>query len=283
MANWREVERRYRDVWTGRGQGVATDGVSWFVTQNDKTPGVSRYSADFSTLEARAEIPRSLTGHVGAVSLHDGVLSIALEKPEAVITFDRELRQLSYVRINRPIENDETPHLAWCAVNPANGLLYTCNWIGAVALDAYDLVTGEPRPDANIALAETMHRVQGGDFSSNGLCYLAADDRLNLREWLRFVLRVEKPMRELFPGIHCFDAATGDKLDYRRVPVSFWPPFLKEIEGVAVGPMLVNGVTTHVHLTYLVKNHTVVRDAVWLKSFVVPSQIGDESGGQPLV
>ena len=122
MADWNEVSRRYRDRWTGRGQGVATDGASWFVSQNDEHPGVSRYSPDFSRLEAFAEIPRTVAGHVGAVSIVDGVVSVALEGPECLITFDRDLRQTSLVPIDRPVENDGIPHLAWCSVNPANGL-----------------------------------------------------------------------------------------------------------------------------------------------------------------
>lgn len=268
MANWHEIQRRYRDVWTGRGQGVATDGTSWFVTQNDKAPGVSRYSADFLTLEARAEIPRSVAGHVGAVSIVDGVVSIALENPEAVITFTPDLKQISIVPIERPVERDGIAHLAWCSVNPANGLLYTCDWNFATELAAYDPSTGSPRPHATIRLDEAVHRVQGAAFTETGQVYLAADDRLNLREWFRTMLGIDKA-REQFPGIHSFDVKSGVELDYMRIPISQWPPFREEIEGLGVGAIDIDGVTAQVHLSYLVKDHTWRRDSVIVKSYVV--------------
>lgn len=273
MASWQELSRRYRSEWTGRGQGVATDGESWFVTQNDKNPGVSRYSADFSTLEARAEIPRSLTGHVGAVSIVDGVVSIALEKPEAVITFDRDLRLLKVVPIDRPVEVDGQPHLAWCSINPATGLLYTCDWNFASVLQAYDPETGQRESDGDIILDERVHRVQGAAFTPTGQVYLAADDRLNLREWVRSLFGLGG--HDTFPGIHCFNATTGVETDYLRIPISTWPPFREEIEGLGVGEMQIGGVTAHVHLSYLIKDHSWRNDEVIVKSFVVdrPDQL----------
>ena len=64
--------------------------------------------------------------------------------------------------------------------------------------------------------------------------------------------------------------------------MSFWPPFVKEIEGVAVGPMLIDGVATHVHLAYLVKNHTFLRDSIRLKSFSLPEyDSGEPERDQP--
>ncbi len=274
MADWQEIPRRFRDVWTGRGQGVATDGTSWFVTQNDAAPGVSRYSADFSTLEARAEIPRTVAGHVGAVSVVGGIVSIALENPEAVITFSTDLQQKSIVPIARPMEQDGIPHLAWCSVNPANGLLYTCDWNFANELVAYEPTTGSPRPDATITLDESVHRVQGAAFTPTGQVYLAADDRLSLNEWWRTMLRLNPP-RDRFPGIHCFDVESGVEVDYRRIAISGWPPFREEIEGLGVGEMDINGVIAHVHLSYLVKDHTWRRDSVIVKSYVVdrPSEL----------
>lgn len=267
---WREVNKRYRAEWTGRGQGVATDGVSWFVTQNDDRPGVSRYSADFSTLEARAEIPRTVAGHVGAVSIVDGIVSIALESPQAAITFNRDLDQKSFVSIDRPVEQDGMAHLAWCSINPANGLLYTSDWNFAKTLSAYDPQTGSPRTDKNIALSEPVHRVQGGAFTNTGQAYLSSDDLLSLPEWVRKVFRIGGKTRGLFPGIHCFDTTTGTKQDYRRVPTRPWPPFFEEIEGIGVGEMVIDGITTHVHLSFLDKNHTWLRDDVVIKSFAVP-------------
>ncbi len=270
MNMWREVNKRYRAEWTGRGQGVATDGVSWFVTQNDSRPGVSRYSADFSTLEVRAEIPRSVAGHVGAVSIVDGIVSIALESPQALITYNRDLDQKSFVPIDRPVERDDMAHLAWCSVNPANGLLYTCDWNFADTLSAYEPSSGMPRTDQNITLSEPVHRVQGGAFTETGQVYLASDDLLNIPEWIRKVFRVGGKPRKIFPGIHCFDTATGQKTDYRRVPVRPWPPFFEEIEGIGVGEMVIDGIETHVHLSFLDKNHSWVRDDVVIKSYAVP-------------
>jgi len=270
LASWREIERRYRASWTGRGQGVATDGVSWFVTQNDRSPGVSRYSADFSTREAWAEIPRTVADHVGAVSIVDDVVSIALEGPEALITFDKDLRQQSLVPIDRPVEVDGQAHLAWCSINPANGVLYTCDWNHASVLVGYDPESGSRRPGDDIALDEAVHRVQGAAFTSNGRVYLASDDRLSLSMWFRAMLGLLDSVPSLFPGIHCFDVETGAETDYLRVPNSTWPPFLREIEGLGVGEIVVGGEVTHVHLSLLVKNHTWIRDSVRLKSFVVP-------------
>ena len=275
VSEWREINNRYRAEWTGRGQGVATDGISWFVTQNDDRPGVSRYSADFSTLEVRAEIPREIAGHVGAVSITDGVVAVALESAEAVITYDRDLHQISYVPVDRPVERDGSAHFAWCAVNPANGLLYTSDWNFAQTLVAYSLTTGSPQPDHNIHLSEPVHRVQGGAFTDTGEAFLSSDDQYSLAEWFRRLLRRGGPPRTLRPGIFCFDSATGQMNDFREIPVRPWPPYFEEIEGLGVGAMMVNGVVTTVHLSFLDRNLSWIDDDVVIKSFAVekPEQL----------
>lgn len=270
MNNWQEYCQRYRAEWTGRGQGIATDGVSWFVTQNDHRPGVSRYSADFSTLEARAEIPRTVAGHVGAVSHLDGTISIALENPERLITFSKDLEQLSIVPIIRPVEQDNKAHLAWCSINPKNGLLYTSDWNFADRLVAYDPTTGAAQPSHDIELDTMVHRVQGGSFTNDGRIYLAADDQLGIWEMIRVMLRLTTPSREVFPGIHCFGLDDGARYDFRRIPTRPLLPFFEEIEGIAIGDMVVDGLTRHVHLSFLKKNHTWVRDDVFIMSFAVP-------------
>ncbi|MFT7474089.1 MAG: hypothetical protein ACI81L_001009 [Verrucomicrobiales bacterium] len=270
MDEWRELHKDYRAVWTGRGQGVATDGVSWFVSQNDSAPGVSRYSADFGTLEARVDIPRWDAGHVGAVSVLDDRVFVALEGPERVITFTPELDEISSVTVDRPMESDFKKHLAWCAINPGSGLLYTCDWVDAVSLTAYHPTTGSPTPEHDIALSKPVNRTQGGAFSSNGNLYLASDDQLSYTEQLLVMLRLKKPSRQTFPGIHGFDAGTGATLGY--IPIVTRPllPHFEEIEGMALGPMMIDGTIAHVHLAFLDKNQFWIRDDVEIRSFVVP-------------
>ncbi|MGI9595075.1 MAG: hypothetical protein ACR2QK_02880 [Acidimicrobiales bacterium] len=272
MDQWRELSRSFRAEWTGRGQGVATDGLSWFVAQNDRDPGISRYSPDFVNREARIDIPRSTAGHVGAVSILDGSVYVALEGPERVMRLDRDLDQQGLVSLDRPLEADDKRHLAWCAINPANGLLYTCDWNNATRLDAYDPATGDEVVSANIELASSIHRTQGGVFSDRGRVYLASDEKIGLGEQVR---RWLGPLgggteRAIFPGIHGFDARTGAKLGYVAIPTRPHFPHFEEIEGLGLGPMKVDGVMTHVHLTMLDKNHSWVRDDVHIKSFEVP-------------
>ncbi len=269
MDQWSERSKRYRAVWTGRGQGVATDGVSWFVTQNDSNPGLSRYSPDFATLEARLEIPRSTAGHVGAVALHGDSVLVALEGPEKVAVCTKGLTDLQLIPVDRPLESDDKKHLAWCAINPANGLLYTCDWNEAEALNAYDAESGARRSDADVALATPVHRTQGGVFSHCGAVYLASDDKLSFGEQIRVWLR-QTVDKDVNPGIYGFDATTGAALGYVRVPTKPHFPHFEEIEGLGLGPMTVNGALTHVHLSFLDKNHSWIRDDVHLKSFVVP-------------
>lgn len=271
MSGWRQYGNRYRAEWTGRGQGVATDGTSWFVTQNDDDPGVSRYSADFSTLEARTDIPRSTAGHVGAVSLLNGTVLVALEGPERVMSFDHDLTEQSLLPIRRPLEVDGKRHLSWVAINPANGLLYTCDWNNAGHLDAYDSTSGQSRDEERITLAESVHRTQGGDFSATGAVYLATDEKLSFGQQIRVWLgRSDDSSPDIAPGIHGFDAATGERLGFVRVPTRPHFPHFEEIEGLGLGPMMVDGELTHVHLSVLDKNHSWVRDDVHLKSFAVP-------------
>lgn len=271
MDRWREHSRRYRAHWTGRGQGVATDGTSWFVSQNDRNPGVTRYSPDFAVRQARADIPRSVVGHVGAVSVFEGTVYVALEDPEFIATYTTDLEELDLVPVVRPEEPDGKAHLSWIDVNPANGLVYTCDWIRARRLDAYDPRTGSPRPDHNINLETSVHRTQGGVFSPTGKVYLASDEVLSplqqLRKWLRIGA---DPSHTIFPGIHGFDATTGAAVGYRRIPTRPYAPRFEEIEGLGLGAMTVDGVTTHVHLSLLNKNHSWVDDDVYLKSFAVP-------------
>ncbi len=275
MDRWREHRATYRDDWTGRGQGVATDGVSWFVTSNDRNPGLFRYSADFATREAYVAIPRSVAGHVGAVSVHDGTVYVALESPEKVATYTRDLASLDELPIDRPVESDDKRHLAWCAVNPGNGRLYTGAWNHAARLDAYELGTGRPVPDDAITLASSVHRVQGGVFSPGGRVYLASDEKISRVEEIRRLLGPlgggDDPEAKIFPGIHGFDAATGANLGFVRVRTRPYFPYFEEIEGVGFGPMEVGGTTRHVHLALLDKNHTWVRDDVHLISFAAPA------------
>jgi hypothetical protein len=270
MDEWRELHKEYRAAWTGRGQGVATNGVSWFVSQNDGTPGVSRYSADFATLEARVEIPRWTAGHVGAVSVHDDRVFVALEGPERVMILTTDLVEVSLVAIERSMESDFKKHLAWCAINPDNGLLYTCDWVDAVSLTAYDPTTGLPKPEHDIALSKPVNRAQGGDFSSNGNLYLASDDQLSYTEQFLVLLRLKKPSRQTFPGIHGFDVRTGESLGY--IPIATRPllPHSEEIEGIGLGPMTIDGTTAHLHLSFLSKNHSWIRDDVEILSYVLP-------------
>ncbi len=269
---WVEHSRTYRADWTGRGQGVATDGQSWFVTSNDHNPGLFRYSADFATEEAHVDIPRSVAGHVGAVSIHDGTVYVALEGPEMIASFSRDLTDRSLVPIDRIVEQDDKRHLAWCAINPLNGLLYTCDWNHADTLSAYEPATATPRPDADIALDESVHRCQGGVFSVNGRVYLASDDKLSFRQtFSRWLGPLGQPSDEpIFPGIHGFDAS-GRKLGYLRIPTRPHLPHFEEIEGIGLGPMPIGSTVAHVHVALLDKNHSWARDDVHVRSYTVPA------------
>lgn len=271
MSDWRVRRVSYRADWTGRGQGVATDGEHWYVTSNDDNPGVFRYSPDFGTQLAFRSIPRSVAGHVGAVAVTDGVVYVALEGPEAVATYTPGLDEVARVGLARPTEADEKAHLAWCAINPANGLLYTCAWNQATSLEAYDPTSGDRSPDDDIALSASIDRTQGGVFSDGGRVYLASDQRLTRGEYFRRYLPFGgRSRREIFPGIHGFDVPTGRKVGYVRVEIRPYIPFFEEVEGVGLGPMTVDGDQAHVHLAVLDKNHSWLSDDVHLTSFVVP-------------
>ncbi len=110
-------------------------------------------------------------------------------------------------------------------------------------------------------------------FSDNGRVYLASDEKLTflqqVRSWLG-PLGGAGSLPPIRPGIHGFDAATGQPVGYVAVPTRPHLPHFEEIEGLGIGPMAVGGVTTHVHLAVLDKNHSWVADDVHIKSYEVP-------------
>lgn len=63
-------------------------------------------------------------------------------------------------------------HMAWCAVNPEDGLIYTSDWSNATQLNVYSVDSFEYVK--TIELSAPIDRVQGAEFYK-GTLYLSSD------------------------------------------------------------------------------------------------------------
>lgn len=271
LARWSKHEREFSNRgWTNECNGVATDGTSWFFTSNQEParpvtatafptgaasarlapwltatqqPGVFQTEAD-GRVARHHHIERSLAGHVGDLDLFEGRLYVALEKPTGLMVLDADLNRLDYRRIHTP----DGHTFAWCSIHPWNGLLYTCDWVGAATAYAFDRTTAERRRDADISLSRTIDRVQGGAFSPTGQLFLGTDD-------------------EAHAGVHAYSASTGAHLDHLPVEVHHGAPKFEEVEGMCFGPRRLGGAERVIHVVLLDMDPIATGDDIFLKSY----------------
>ncbi len=166
------------------GQGVATDGEYYYTSGSLTAFGMACLAKwDAETMELCVKnddaIPSEYrdkynTDHVGGISYYNGLIYAAVENEAEdfplIITYDaRTLKMVEVYEVAGELLPDGIP---WCAVDAANGYIYTSQFNDAEYIVAYDLYTMEF--SHMLPLSEKILRVQGGEVY-NGTLYLSND------------------------------------------------------------------------------------------------------------
>lgn len=113
------------------------------------------------------------SNHLGGLSYYNGKIYAALEdnqiyKHPLIAVYDAET--LEYTGEFFEVSNQS--HMAWCAVNSEDGLIYTSDWSNATQLNVYSVDGFEYVK--TIELSAPIDRVQGAEFYK-GTLYLSSD------------------------------------------------------------------------------------------------------------
>lgn len=169
---------------TYTGQGIATDGEYYYTSGSLTAFGVACLAKwDAETLELCVKnddaIPseyreKYITDHIGGISYYNGLIYAAVENDAEdfplIITYDaRTLKMVEVYEVEGELLPDGIP---WCAVDAANGYIYTSQFNEAEYIVAYDLYTMEF--SHMLPLSEKILRVQGGEVY-DGKLYLSND------------------------------------------------------------------------------------------------------------
>ena len=164
-------------------QGVAHDSSHWYMTNRAKLWKIPAHR-DLGVPESwskSARIPSQLRGydHFGDLDYHDGRLYVPLEgAAPAIGVFDSDLNYITHALLPNALD------APWCAINPADGHLYTSSFRTGVVRKYRMSWTGNSlalTEVASITLRDsageplTLQRVQGGVFSTSGYLYLVSD------------------------------------------------------------------------------------------------------------
>jgi hypothetical protein len=263
--------------WSEEVQGVTHNDNHWFITQKDriwKIPVDVDLNSDISDGDPgilTAPIPAELSGynHFGDIDYYDGHLFVGAEKPNhtnaRIACFDAN--SLEY--IGSALVPELNGHCAWCAVNPADGLIYS-SWFDDVSqLYAYKFYfevsydeTGLPQVilfglefDHTVSLNDennnplTLQAIQGGVFSFiNGENHLYLSSNKN-----------DDDMR----GFHVFSFPDVKRFGFVFIDKEYLA-FGEEIEGITYwdldgGPA--PGIAGQVHVLEL-DNDTLTSDDI---------------------
>ncbi|MBI4704205.1 MAG: hypothetical protein HY744_24105 [Deltaproteobacteria bacterium] len=255
-------------AWSNEAQGIATDGKVWYLSSNgDKTIRKIAWDKTATILDKRVVWPavsKNADGHVGALDYYDGWLYVAIQHPWGVWKVwaaDFTGKASEWYPLAEP---EGSGLLAWCAVNPLNGRLYTNYANGAggspKTLLAYDRDTLQRAPDDDVFLAPVVvlgekgkaiefTETQGAVFTRNGRAIVVRgyqDDESN--------------------AVWCFSSLTGHCFGGRYL--GDFGSVEAEVESVAVQKLKVRGVVAHVHVLEL--DNDPDPDDCYLHSFSVP-------------
>lgn len=239
--------------WSEEIQGVTHDASHWYLGQKHQVWKIP-VGLDLSAPMDADRLPDGvlttpLAGlgldgydHMGDLDWHDGCLFVALEGPGLdgrVVVFDAaDLRLLASAVL--PGQGRSAP---WCAVCPADGLLYSSVFDGVDRLRAYafNLDSGQltlqhhhdlPLRHTNGAVF-TLQEVQGGAFAPQGEIYLASN-------------------ADAQRGVHVF-RADGVRLDALPIDTEF-DTLGEEIAGLCfweLDPGVAPGIGGHLHVVEL--------------------------------
>lgn len=260
--------------WSDECQGVTHDERHWYITQKGtlwKFPvtfnlneGITRTKREKGIWNV--DIPRFLRdegyNHFSHLDYHNGRLYIPLEgrQPCKIVVFEPE--RLNYVA-EGDLDTKIQDHAPWCAINPADGLLYTSNSDNNEGLFVYRHEIKDGRLDLRYARLLRLydergnpikiHSVQGGAFSKKtGLLYISSD-------------------RGKDGGIFVFDPKTGIRVGVIRVAYS-QSRYGEELEGLTVWDLDAAGapgIKGQVHLI-MIDNWGTGDDDLYFKHFAVP-------------
>ncbi|HVF74035.1 MAG TPA: hypothetical protein VM938_03220 [Acidimicrobiales bacterium] len=254
------------EAWTEEAQGVTWGRDGWYVATNadDGREGLYRLVPGTSSATWTRLAPRLATGtvHHGAPCEWEEWIYVPVQhatwgvwKVRADFTADAVL-----TAADRPAD-DLFP---WCDVNPANGLLYTCNFSFPTKLYAYDAsatVDGVmPRVDKEDI---TLHwgdpppnGVQGACFTTNRRLLMIHDVKDDDEDEL----------------VQCYSAITGRLLGQMSLHADAdesTPTTLNELESVRLATVTAKGVTTHIQVLEL-NNEGFSEDDFYLWGIAVP-------------
>jgi hypothetical protein len=247
--------------WAEHVQGITHGPGVVYITQADGVwrfpmePDLSAFHADHPSVR-HVPIPEAGIDHLGDCDWSDGLLYVAVEGPSvtAICVFDRALRYLGSAPLD---QGNDAP---WCAIGPADGLLYSSPfdtdrlWVYARRGSPQSGTFALERVGDIALLGEDgerlrLRRVQGGAFSPRGHMYLTDDTPDG--------------------GIIGIDAATGQRRLHVAIPYEPGWPEHEVIEGLTVvdlGDGRVPWLEGQLHV--LVFNADRERpDLVWLRHF----------------
>ncbi|HEY8075026.1 MAG TPA: hypothetical protein VIF62_12975, partial [Labilithrix sp.] len=170
------------DTFTGvsalvRGQGVATDGTSWFFSG---TTGLDRTDMTFASTKQNAlAIPLDLaiagSDHIGDIDVWSGTIYAPIEdkgyKAPKVVLYDPSSLSSGTVYAI-PVEL-QTGGVPWIAVDGPRGVAYLAEWDPTPGIHVFSLA--DMSYQRTIALSRTLHRIQGAKVY-RGQLYAAMDD-----------------------------------------------------------------------------------------------------------
>lgn len=186
----RQVDDEAWDVGTGtsftlpdalyRGQGVATDGTSWFFSS---TNHLQRTNQAFESQVDNAQpIPTAIAqeggNHIGDIDVYDGLLYAPIEDGSAylhpyIVTYDADTLQPTGKSYALP-QNLLTEGVPWVAVDGPRKRVYTAEWDPTERINIFDL-------ENDLALVKTLElttaigRIQGAKVF-DGEMYATSDN-----------------------------------------------------------------------------------------------------------
>lgn len=176
-------------------RGLTTDGTYFYTSgavSFAKYTGLARYDLytmkrdKYKVFPVHWELIKKGYDNIGGISYYEGKLYAAMEStagkaPPCIAVFDAD--SLSYETSFELPASWFPDGIAWVAVNPRSGLLYTSNAGAADSIHAF-------RVDATMAhyeqidLDQTLYNIRGGEFSEKKL-YLSLDSGSKIKEVLR--------------------------------------------------------------------------------------------------
>ncbi len=239
--------------WSEELQGVTHDATHWYLGQKEKLWKVP-VGLDLGVPMSADHLPAGVLStplaglglgaydHMGDLDWRGGHLFVALEGPNLdsrVMVFDAaDLRFIASA-----VLPGQGQHAPWCAVCPADGLLYSSGFDGVDRLRAYAFELSPEglalRHHHDLPLrhengkALTLHGVQGGAFAPQGEIYLASN-------------------ADAQRGVHVF-RADGVRLDALPIETEF-DTLGEEIEGLCFWELdagVAPGIGGHVHVVEL--------------------------------